>query len=54
MDAETGQDRGRVKMGGGKCDQVRIGSIIRVEGLGLTDLGKIREPRACREWLVKL
>ena len=54
MDAETGQDRGRVKMGGGKCDQVRIGSIIRVEGLGLTDLGKIRERRACREWLVKL
>ena len=44
---------GRVKLGGGKVDQVRVGSIIRVEGMGLTDAGKIRQPVACREWLVK-
>ena len=53
VDAATGEDRGNVKLGGGKCDQVRAGSIIRVEGMGLTDAGKIRQPVACREWLVK-
>jgi hypothetical protein len=44
---------GRVKLGGGKIDRVRVGSLIRVEGMGLTRGGKIREPRPCREWLVK-
>ena len=52
-DSETGQDRGRVKLGGGKVDRVRVGSIIRVEGMGLTDAGKIRQSVACREWLVR-
>jgi hypothetical protein len=52
QDAETGQPRGKVTLRGGKCDQARIGSIIRVEGLGLTAVGKIREPKPCREWLV--
>ena len=52
-DAATGQDRGRVKLGGGKADQVRVGSIIRVEGMGLTDAGKIRQPQPCREWLIQ-
>ena len=44
---------GCVKLGGGKVDRVRVGSIIRVEGMGLTDAGKIRQPVVCREWLVK-
>ena len=49
----VGSPAGRVKLGGGKVDRVRVGSIIRVEGMGLTDAGKIRQPVACREWLVK-
>lgn len=52
-DAQTGIDRGSVKLGGGKCDQVRVGSLIRVAGMGLTDAGRIRQPVACREWLVR-
>ena len=43
----------RVKLGGGKIDQCRVGSVIRVGGLGPTDDGKIRQPVACREWLVQ-
>ena len=43
----------RVKLGGGKIDQCRVGSKIRVGGMGLTDDGKIRQPVACRAWLVK-
>ncbi len=47
----------RVKLGGGRCDQVRqrsggqSGSIIRVECLNLTDDGKLYQPRPCRAWL---
>jgi hypothetical protein len=52
-DDATGADRGKVTLRGGKCDQVRIGSIIRVEGMGLTSVGKIRQPQPCREWIVK-
>jgi hypothetical protein len=52
VDAETGADRGRVALRGGKCDQVRVNSIIRVEGLNLTELGKIRQPVPARCWLV--
>lgn len=52
-DAETGQDRGHVKLGGGKCDNVRTGTVIRVEAMGLTDAGKLRQPVPCRDWLVK-
>ena len=52
VDAETGADRGKVTLRGGKCDQVRAGSIIRVEGMNLTESGKIRQPQPCREWLV--
>lgn len=56
FDADTGESRGRVKLGGGKIDQIKPsgGSLIRVEGTGLTDMGKIREPRPCREWLVQV
>ena len=51
-DAVTRADRGRVKLGGGKIDQCREGSIIRVEALGKTDSGKLRQPAPAREWLV--
>jgi predicted DNA-binding WGR domain protein len=58
-DAVTGQDRGSCKMGGGKCDQVRArsancdGSVIRVESMGLTESGKLRQPVLASEWLVQ-
>ena len=52
-DAATGQDRGKVALRGGKCDQVRAGSIIRVEAMGETDAGKLRQPVACSDWLVQ-
>ena len=52
-DAETGADRGKVTLRGGRCDQVRAGSLIRVEGMNLTEAGKIRQPQPAREWLVK-
>lgn len=55
-DAATGEPRGNVKLGGGKCDRVRVGSVIKIEGMGLSDSGKIREPRPCADtetsWLV--
>jgi len=53
VDAGTGEPRGNVKLGGGKIDRVRVGSVIRVEGMGLTDKGLIRQPVCCREWLVE-
>lgn len=53
----AGQPCGHVALRGGKVDQVRIGSIIKVEGQGLTADGQIREPRPCKDsptsWLVK-
>ena len=52
VDAVTGQIRGNVSLFGGKVDRVRVGSWIRIEGLGLTRDGKIREPKPAREWLV--
>jgi hypothetical protein len=52
-DAVTGQDRGAVTLRGGKIDQVRAGSILRVAGMGLTDAGKIRQPQPCSEFLVR-
>lgn len=51
-DAATGQDRGSVKLGGGKVDQVRVGSVLRVECMGETESGKLRQPVACSDWLV--
>jgi hypothetical protein len=53
-DAETGEDRGKVTLRGGKCDQCGKGSIIRVAGMNLTSAGKIRQPQPAREWLVKI
>lgn len=52
VDAVTGEDRGKVALRGGKCDQVRAGSIIRVEAMGTTNSGKLRQAVCCREWLV--
>ena len=56
-DATTGADRGKVCLFGGKVDRVRVGSVIKVVGMELTDNGKVREPRLCQDtptsWLVK-
>jgi len=54
VDAATGTPRGNVKLGGGKSDQVRVGSVIRVEAMGETDDGKLRQAQPCREWLVRV
>ena len=55
-DPATGQARGRVALRGGKCDQVQLGSMIKVQGVNLTAAGQVREPRLCRDapgsWLV--
>jgi hypothetical protein len=52
VDAEVGIDRGRMPLRGGKCDQVRIGSVLRVEALDAYASGKLRQAVPCREWLV--
>ena len=52
VDAETGQDRGSVAMRGGKCDQVRVGSLIRVDAMQEYASGKLRQPNPCSDWLV--
>jgi|SRR6185312_9227287 len=48
---------GNVALKGGKCDRVRVGSILKIEGFGLTREGQIREGRVCKDsatsWLVK-
>jgi len=48
---------GTLAMRGLKCDRVRIGSIVKVEALGLTPAGLLREARLCADtatsWLVK-
>lgn len=57
VDSLSGQPRGNLPLLGGKCDRVRIGSLVKVEGCGLTSAGLVREPRVCRDsadsWLVK-
>ena len=49
--------RMRVPLLGGKADRVRVGSVLKVEGFGLTPAGRIREPRVCKDtptsWLVR-
>jgi hypothetical protein len=56
-DPTTGQPRGRVALRAGKLDKVRIGSLVKVIGMSLTERGLIREPRLCSDspgsWLVK-
>jgi len=51
-DAVTGEARGACKFGGGAIDRIRVGSVVRIAGMGLTYSGKIRQPVLCREWLV--
>lgn len=48
-DATTGQPRGRVTVPGFKIEKIRVGSILKVQGMNLTEAGKIREPRLCRD-----
>lgn len=49
--------RTRLPLFGGKCDRVRVGSVLKVLGKRLTAAGCIREPRVCTDtpesWLVK-
>lgn len=52
-DAETGVDRGRLMLGGGACDRVRVGSIVRCEAMSEHEGGKLRQATKCREFLVK-
>ncbi|MDE2019832.1 MAG: hypothetical protein KGJ13_05820 [Patescibacteria group bacterium] len=55
-DAETGSARGKINLHS-RCDRVRIGSLLKIRGLSLTDNGKVREPRldddSPTSWLVK-
>lgn len=48
---------GRMPLRGNKFEQVRIGSILKVEAFGLTEAGKLREARPDKDtptsWLVK-
>jgi hypothetical protein len=52
-----GRPCGSVKIGGGKCDHVRVGSILKIEGFGLTRDRQIRESRVCKDtptsWLIQ-
>ena len=47
---------GNLPLLGGKCDRVRVGSILKIEGFGLHASGLIREPRVCKDtadsWLI--
>jgi hypothetical protein len=57
VDSATGKPRGKLSLLGGKREQVRIGSLVKVEGFGLHASGLIREPRVCKDapnsWLQK-
>ena len=56
VDNASGQARGNLPLFGGRCDRVRVGSILKVEGFGLHASGLIREGRVCKDtadsWLV--
>ena len=55
VDAATGENRGTVPLRN-RVGQFCVGSIVKVEGLGLHAGGKIRDPRPCKDtetsWLV--
>lgn len=57
MDAQTAEPRGHVVIPESKIAQVRVGSVLKVNGLELTKKGLIREPRldsdSPESWLVK-
>ncbi len=54
---DRGEFCGGIALRGGKIERVRIGSIIKVECLGTTPNGMLREARPCSDtassWLVK-
>jgi len=52
-DAATGVARGCVPAGGGKCDRLRVGNIVRVECETIHDSGLFRGAKLCREYLLK-
>jgi hypothetical protein len=56
VDAITGENRGTCPLRN-RVGQFRVGSIVKVEGLGLHAGGKIRDPRPCKDtetsWLVR-
>lgn len=55
-DSVTGEPRGKVALLGGKVDLVKVGSVLKLRGYGLTERGMIREPRvdtdSADSWLV--
>jgi hypothetical protein len=57
VDSASGQARGNLPLFGGRCDRVRVGSILKVEGFGLHRSGLIREGRVCKDsetsWLIQ-
>jgi hypothetical protein len=57
VDSASGQARGNLPLLGGKCDRVRVGSLVKVEGFGLHPSGLVREPRICKDaptsWLIQ-
>ncbi len=57
VDNASGQARGNLPLFGGRCDRVRVGSILKVEGFGLHRSGLIREGRVCKDsensWLIQ-
>jgi hypothetical protein len=58
VDLQTGAERGRLPLRGGKFVRVRIGSILKVVSAGLTARGLMREARPDTDtpssWLVKV
>jgi hypothetical protein len=44
-DAQTGDGRGKLPLRGGKFEQVRIGSVLKVVSAGLTARGMLREAK---------
>lgn len=56
VDAATGEARGTVPLRD-RVTACRVGSLVKVEGLGLHASGKVREPRVCRDsatsWLIQ-
>ena len=56
-DEQSGDERGKVKIAAFKISKIRVGSIIKVVGMNLTDRGMVREPRLCCDspdsWLIK-
>jgi hypothetical protein len=57
VDSTSGTERGNLPLFGGRCDRVRVGSILKVEGFGLHRSGLIREGRVCKDsetsWLIQ-